>query len=107
MVYFCIFVVSVLKHPRTPPTPGMVDYQTPDHEQLMKRLRPTPSAEEVVPKFICIMHTILGYFIVFFLIPLPSNSIVCFVFVTMLVFISVLQFSGYLLSISTANLVTG
>ncbi|KAH9755386.1 Topless-related protein 3 [Citrus sinensis] len=39
--------VSVLKHPRTPPTPGMVDYQNPDHEQLMKRLRPAPSAEEV------------------------------------------------------------
>ncbi|KAH9755399.1 Topless-related protein 3 [Citrus sinensis] len=39
--------LSVLKHPRTPPTPGMVDYQNPDHEQLMKRLRPAPSAEEV------------------------------------------------------------
>ncbi|OMP11455.1 hypothetical protein COLO4_03799 [Corchorus olitorius] len=40
--------VSVLKHPRTPPTaPGMVDYQNPDHDQLMKRLRPTPSVEEV------------------------------------------------------------
>ncbi|XP_044482411.1 topless-related protein 3-like isoform X5 [Mangifera indica] len=38
--------VSVLKHPRTPPTnPGMVDY--PEHEQFMKRLRPTPSIEEV------------------------------------------------------------
>lgn len=91
MVYFLICVVSVLKHPRTPPTPGMVDYQNPDHEQLMKRLRPAPSAEEVVPKFICFMHTILGCFIFFFFHPLPSNSkIVCFVFVTMLVFISVL-----------------
>ncbi|XP_031269555.1 topless-related protein 3 isoform X1 [Pistacia vera] len=40
--------VSVLKHSRTPPTnPGMVDYQGPEHEQLMKRLRPTPSIEEV------------------------------------------------------------
>ncbi|KAL4341350.1 hypothetical protein GQ457_08G009520 [Hibiscus cannabinus] len=40
--------VSVLKHPRTPPSvPGMVDYQNPDHEQLMKRLRPASSVEEV------------------------------------------------------------
>ncbi|PON89542.1 Topless-related protein [Trema orientale] len=40
--------VSILKRPRTPPaTPGMVDYQSPDHEQLMKRLRPAQSVEEV------------------------------------------------------------
>ncbi|KAJ7977900.1 Topless-related protein [Quillaja saponaria] len=40
--------VSLLKRPRTPPTaPGMVDYQSPDHEQLMKRLRPALSVEEV------------------------------------------------------------
>uniref|UniRef100_A0A2P2MSL4 Uncharacterized protein MANES_09G174100 n=1 Tax=Rhizophora mucronata TaxID=61149 RepID=A0A2P2MSL4_RHIMU len=40
--------VSVLKRPRTPPiAPGMVDYQGPDHEQLMKRLRPVQSVEEV------------------------------------------------------------
>ncbi|XWS57464.1 hypothetical protein CRYUN_Cryun09bG0176200 [Craigia yunnanensis] len=40
--------VSVLKRPRTPPSaPGMVDYQNPDHEQLMKRLRSAPSVEEV------------------------------------------------------------
>ncbi|KAI4301739.1 hypothetical protein L6164_034986 [Bauhinia variegata] len=39
--------VSILKRPRTPPaTPGMVDYQNPDHE-LMKRLRPAHSVEEV------------------------------------------------------------
>ncbi|KAG2243660.1 hypothetical protein Bca52824_094487 [Brassica carinata] len=39
--------VSILKRPRTPPaTPGVVDYQNPDHE-LMKRLRPAPSVEEV------------------------------------------------------------
>ncbi|KAJ4829400.1 Topless- protein 3 [Turnera subulata] len=38
----------VLKRPRTPPAaPGMVDYQSPDHEQLMKRLRPAQSVEEV------------------------------------------------------------
>ncbi|CAH2044513.1 unnamed protein product [Thlaspi arvense] len=36
-----------LKRPRTPPaTPGIVDYQNPDHE-LMKRLRTAPSVEEV------------------------------------------------------------
>lgn len=43
-------VVSILKRPRTPPaTQGMVDYQSPnpDHEQLMKRLRPAHSVEEV------------------------------------------------------------
>ncbi|XP_027351654.1 topless-related protein 3-like isoform X2 [Abrus precatorius] len=40
--------VSILKRPRTPPTtPGMVDYQNADHEQLMRRLRPAPSVEEV------------------------------------------------------------
>ncbi|KAK7277978.1 hypothetical protein RJT34_22999 [Clitoria ternatea] len=40
--------VSILKRPRTPPaTPGMVDYQNADHEQLMKRLRPGHSVEEV------------------------------------------------------------
>ncbi|PPD87380.1 hypothetical protein GOBAR_DD15668 [Gossypium barbadense] len=40
--------VSVLKRPRTPPSaPGLVDYQNPDHELLMKRLRPAPSVEEV------------------------------------------------------------
>ncbi|XP_010524852.1 PREDICTED: topless-related protein 3-like isoform X2 [Tarenaya hassleriana] len=38
---------QILKRPRTPPaTPGIVDYQNPDHE-LMKRLRPAPSVEEV------------------------------------------------------------
>ncbi|KAJ1385596.1 WD40/YVTN repeat-like-containing domain superfamily [Sesbania bispinosa] len=40
--------VSILKRPRTPPaTPGMVDYQSADHEQLMKRLRPGHPVEEV------------------------------------------------------------
>ncbi|XP_027366106.1 topless-related protein 3-like isoform X6 [Abrus precatorius] len=40
--------VSILKRPRTPPAaPGMVDYQNADHEQLMKRLRPGHSVEEV------------------------------------------------------------
>ncbi|CAI0390933.1 unnamed protein product [Linum tenue] len=39
--------VSVLKRPRTPTgAPGMVEYQGPDHE-LMKRLRPAQSVEEV------------------------------------------------------------
>lgn len=40
--------VPILKRPRTPPTtPGMVDFQSPDHEQFMKRLRPAQSIEEV------------------------------------------------------------
>ncbi|GMY21830.1 topless-related protein 3-like isoform X2 [Fagus crenata] len=40
--------VPILKRPRTPPaTPGMVDYQSTDHEQLMKRLRSAHSVEEV------------------------------------------------------------
>ncbi|KAE8733394.1 Topless-related protein 3 [Hibiscus syriacus] len=39
--------VSVLKHSRTTPSvSGMVDYQKPDHEQLMKRLRSASSVEE-------------------------------------------------------------
>ncbi|KAH0731662.1 hypothetical protein KY289_002850 [Solanum tuberosum] len=40
--------VSILKRPLTPPaTLGMLDYQSADHEQLMKRLRPAQSVEEV------------------------------------------------------------
>ncbi|KAL5565954.1 hypothetical protein UlMin_029118 [Ulmus minor] len=40
--------VSILKRPRTPPAaPCLVDYPSPDHEQLMKRLRPAQSVEEV------------------------------------------------------------
>ena len=40
--------MATLKRPRTPPaTPSIVDYQNPDHE-LMKRLRPAPSVEEVI-----------------------------------------------------------
>lgn len=43
--------VSILKRPITPPaTLGMVDYQSTDHEQLMKRLRPAQSVEEVILK---------------------------------------------------------
>lgn len=42
------YAVSILKHARTPPAnPGMVDYQNPEHEQLMKRLRSAQSVEEV------------------------------------------------------------
>lgn len=49
LIYFCNVTVSILKHPRTPPaTPGMVDYQSPDHEQLIKRLRSSQSIEEVM-----------------------------------------------------------
>ncbi|KAL8553899.1 hypothetical protein ACS0TY_002242 [Phlomoides rotata] len=40
--------VSILKRPITPPaTLGMIEYQNADHEQLMKRLRPAQSVEEV------------------------------------------------------------
>ncbi|XP_077217768.1 protein TPR1-like isoform X2 [Tasmannia lanceolata] len=41
--------VSILKHPRTPPNGlGMVDYQSTDSEQLMKRLRSAvPPVDEV------------------------------------------------------------
>lgn len=39
----------MLKRPITPPaTLGMVEYQNADHEQLMKRLRPAQSVEEVI-----------------------------------------------------------
>ncbi|KAK7258960.1 hypothetical protein RIF29_24553 [Crotalaria pallida] len=41
--------VNILKRPRSPPSaPGMVDYQNADHEQLMKRLRPSASSVEEV-----------------------------------------------------------
>ncbi|KAK4802794.1 hypothetical protein SAY86_000997 [Trapa natans] len=39
--------VPMLKRPLTPTAPGMVDYQSTEHEQLLKRLRPTQSVEEV------------------------------------------------------------
>ncbi|KAI9122848.1 hypothetical protein K1719_005737 [Acacia pycnantha] len=40
--------VSVLKHSRTPSNAlGMMDYQNNDHEQIMKRLRPAQSVDEV------------------------------------------------------------
>ncbi|KAL5849380.1 hypothetical protein ACOSQ4_007393 [Xanthoceras sorbifolium] len=39
--------VSSLKHPRTPSNaPGMIDYQSLDHEQLKKRLRSSQSVDE-------------------------------------------------------------
>ncbi|XP_038703863.1 topless-related protein 3-like isoform X2 [Tripterygium wilfordii] len=39
---------QVLKHPRTPPTaPGLVDYQSADHELLIKRIWPSQSVEDV------------------------------------------------------------
>ncbi|XP_010259449.1 PREDICTED: protein TPR1 isoform X3 [Nelumbo nucifera] len=42
--------VSILKRPRTPPNAlGMVDYQSTDHEQLMKRLRAQPVDEVTYP----------------------------------------------------------
>ncbi|KAK6913734.1 WD40 repeat [Dillenia turbinata] len=39
--------VSVFKHPRPSGGLGMMDYQSADHEQLMKRLRSAQSVEEV------------------------------------------------------------
>ncbi|GJT57836.1 topless-related protein 3-like protein [Tanacetum coccineum] len=40
--------VSFLKRPATPLAPlGMAEYQSPDHEQIMKRLRPAQPVEEV------------------------------------------------------------
>lgn len=39
--------VSILKRPTPAPAIGMVDYQNNDHEQLMKRLRPAQSIDEV------------------------------------------------------------
>ncbi|XP_057957673.1 topless-related protein 2 [Malania oleifera] len=40
--------VSVLKHLRTTSNaPGVIDYQNNDHDQLMKRLRPAQSVDEV------------------------------------------------------------
>lgn len=45
--FFFFWTVPILKRAVTPPTThGMVDY-TAEHEQLMKRLRPTQSVEEV------------------------------------------------------------
>lgn len=45
----CSQAGSILKRPITPPaTLGMVEYQNADHEQLMKRLRPAQSVEEVI-----------------------------------------------------------
>ena len=46
--------MPILKRPRTPPAnPGMIDYQNADHEQLMKRLRPGHSVEEVTLMNFC------------------------------------------------------
>lgn len=41
--------VAMLKHPRPPSNSlGMMDYQSADHEQLMKRLRSGPTGDEVI-----------------------------------------------------------
>ena len=48
-VYFFLITVSVLKHPRTSSNAlAMMDYQSPEHEQLMKRLRSAQSGDEVL-----------------------------------------------------------
>ena len=47
-----------MKRPRTPPTAsGMVEYPGPDHE-LMKRLRPPQSVEEVC-SLLCVYMIVL------------------------------------------------
>lgn len=55
--YFVLFIchlVSFLKRPATPlATLGMNEYQSADHEQLMKRLRPAQPVEEVTLISIC------------------------------------------------------
>lgn len=52
ITFFLCHLVSFLKRPATPLAPlGMAEYQSPDHEQLMKRLRPAQPLEEVPIKF--------------------------------------------------------
>ena len=61
---FLFKTVSILKRPRTPPaTPVIVDYQSTDHEQLMKRLRPAQSVEEVILKIFSCLLMMLEYLI--------------------------------------------
>lgn len=65
-----------MKRPITPPaTLGMLDYQNADHEQLMKRLRPAPSVEEVLLKMDLPLNDIFSFF-VFLLLNSPSNLLV-------------------------------
>ena len=53
-----ILTVSIPKRPITPPaTLGGLEYQNPDHEQLMKRLRPAQSVEEVMFGLYCCTHS--------------------------------------------------
>lgn len=74
-----IQAVSILKRPITPPTAlGMVDYQIPEHEQLMKRLRPTQSVEEVFFLFIfevLFASNSLFHYIILYLSVLLSGDI--------------------------------
>lgn len=62
-VFLLFYVVSSLKRPITPPTTlGMLEYQAADHEQLMKRLRPAQSVEEVSRKGFCLIMLIPSMF---------------------------------------------
>lgn len=65
LVFFLCDPVSFLKRAATPLTTlGIAEYQSPDHEQLMKRLRPSQPVEEVTLtlKNICIFHVLLHEF---------------------------------------------
>jgi hypothetical protein len=74
LFYFFKFkTVSILKRPRTPPaTPGIVEYQSTDHEHLMKRLRPAHSVEEVILKIFCFLFVMLEYLILAFVFLVPN-----------------------------------
>ena len=58
--------MSILKRPITPPaTLGMVDYQNAEHEQLMKRLRPAQSVEEVMQRIFFSFFVFIFIFTIF------------------------------------------
>lgn len=72
--------VSILKRPRTPTaTPGMVDYQNPDHEQLMKRLRPAHPVEEVLDNFLSNLLSIRKLIKLMLLLPLSCAGFAGFI----------------------------
>ena len=79
--------MPILKRPRTPPAnPGMVDYQNADHDQLMKRLRPGHSVEEVTLMNFCSIQPCLTYFMMpnlflLFDFVMACDSCQCYLFV--------------------------
>ena len=106
LVYGSILTVSVLKHPRTPTAaPGMVEYQNPDHEQLMKRLRPAPSVEEVISHFlfVSVIHFLDTSLLVLSLYNLTNLSFPWFCLITNLMSL----FLGYISNTTAASLVIG